>query len=442
MTEELAYVMGLFVGGGTISQNSFEIYLPVRNWGLGNQTNIRLISLDLATEVRHKFQVALNVVIDFDTTNSSWIITPAVMGDISNVKRVLEEYGLPTEGVLINKADLSTLKGSIEPYYAEYFISGICDTKGSVADSHRRFNNSAPTISIEIPGSSKNFAFVMQLCSWLHELGAYADQILYNHPCQHSPSNPYYSGWKKGFKIRFLAKEFLESKSFSLRAKAAHAGQLASHQEVEEQGPCENRILRVPKPVCIHSDIHSADLPESVRSKLFFHYFHVCALLRCPYAPIRELTRIARDYKGLISVLPLMEKGEEREIRDSFLRLRELYFNESSISSVTCSVDSIMNRDSLQIYPKLGEAIAYLFSPSLNGNRHVGSMDSIIDDNRRMSIEMTMSSLDGAPLLLTNSLNERGAIISSIRSEFNQSLIDQVIDIDGLYVKVNDNFVL
>ena len=272
MTEKVAYVLGLLIGGGTISDNSFEVYLPVRKWGIDDPSNIRSISLDLATEVRKCFQEAFGIVIDYANTRDSWRIMPATMADITPIKRELSRYGLPTEGVLLNNADLSVLRSSISDYYAEYFISGICDTKGSVADSHRRFTSSAPTISIEIPGSTRNYLFVAQLCSWLHDLGAYADQILYNNPCQHAPANPYYAGWKKGFKIRFLAKEFLESKSFSLRAKAAHAGLLASRQEVDEQGACERRSLvgRI-KPVCIHSDIHSEELPENIRSRVFLH---------------------------------------------------------------------------------------------------------------------------------------------------------------------------
>lgn len=441
MTEQIAYVLGLLIGGGTISNSSFEVYLPVRKWGIDNNSNIRSISLDLATEVRKCFQEAFGIVIDYTNTRDSWRIMPATQIDITPIKDTLRTYGLPSEGVLLNNADLTVLRSSLSDYYAEYFISGICDTKGSVADSHRRFTSSAPTISIEIPGSTRNYLFVTQLCSWLHDLGAFADQILYNNPCQHAASNPFYRGWKKGFKIRFLAKEFLQSKSFSLRAKAAHAGALASQQEVEEQGACEGRSLqgRV-KPICIHCDIHSDELPDNIRSRLFLHYFHVCALMKCPYAPIGELRKIVHGYRRHISALPLLEKDSVRPIRRSYNHLHNLYFPASETTERYISVRSLIESEGYSIYFKLHEALAYLFSPELNGNRHVGGMEDIINDNLKESVVMTITENLGEPIMLSNPKNQRAAIVSSIASSFNQNLLDKILTIDDLEIRVDSSF--
>lgn len=441
MNEDKAYVLGLLIGGGRINNNTFEIRLPVRKWGVEDHHNIRSISLDLATEVRRRFASAFDIVIDFNITRDSWVIVPATSVDMTHIKHTLEKYGLPSEGVLLNKADISTLREHITSYEAEYFISGICDTKGSVADSHRRFSDSAPTISIEVPGSTKNYLFVTQLCSWLHDLGAYADQILYNNPCQHAPADPYYSGWKKGFKIRFLAKEFMESKSFSLRAKASHAGVLASRQSVEEQGECENRTLRGVKPVSIHYDIHSTDIPDNIRSRIFLHYFHICALMKCPYAPINELRRIVRDYRHHISVLPLLVKGTEGEMTSKYEELKRVYFNNSIVLPARVSVNSLLNSTANEIYLKLGEAIAYLFSPTLNGKRHTGSMDEIIENNRDeyVSILRTEGN-NGEPIMISNTHNQRTAIVSSIDSPFNQNLLDNIVSVDDLDIKVNETF--
>ena len=440
MTEEIAYVLGLLIGGGTISENSFEVYLPVRKWGIDNHSNIRSISLDLATEVRKRFQDAFGITVDYENTSDSWKIFPTSLVDLTPVKQVLKKYGLPTDGVLINTADLSLLRSSISSYFAEYFISGICDTKGSVADSHRRFTSSAPTISIEIPGSTENYLFVSQLCSWLHDLGAYADQILYNNPCQHSPSNPYYSNWKKGFKIRFLAKEFLESKSFSLRAKAAHAGVLASQQTVDDQGACEHRRLtgRI-KPVCIHADIHSEELPDSIRSRVFLHYFHICALMKCPYAPYNELKSIISQYRNHISVLPLLEKGEESQIMTSYEHLHNIYFPNSQTNKSHCIISSLIGNPEYELYTKLEEAIAFLFSQQLNGNRHVGDKNLIIQSHNSDSI-VVISAESGEPILLHNPSNHRAAIISTIESSFNQNLLNKIVTVNGLEINVDPLF--
>ena len=442
MTEQVAYVLGLLIGGGTISEDSFEVYLPVRKWGINDPSNIRSISLDLATEVRKCFQEAFGIVIDYAYTRDSWRIMPAVLADITPIKRELSRYGLPTDGVLMNNADLSILRSSISDYYAEYFISGICDTKGSVADSHRRFTSSAPIVSIEIPGSTRNYLFVAQFCSWLHDLGAYADQILYNNPCQHAPANPYYSGWKKGFKIRFLAKEFLESKSFSLRAKAAHAGVLASRQAVYEQGACERRGLaegRI-KPVCIHADIHSAELPENIRSRVFLHYFHICALMKCPYAPLDELKAIVKQYKRHISVLPLLEKGEDVQIRANYEHLHSVYFPNSATSESRIIVRSVLENSNFELYFKREEALAFLFSPKLNGNRHIGGMGEILNRHLTDSIVVVRTATIGEPIMLLNPSNHRAAIVSTIESSFNQNLLDRIVSVNGLEINVDPSF--
>lgn len=86
----------------------------------------------------------------------------------------------------------------------ESFLSGIFDTRASLTLSHRRFNDDAPVVSVEIAAVRRTFKFVVQLCSWLTDLGSITDQILYNHPNQHSGSDPNYTGWKKGFKLGFL----------------------------------------------------------------------------------------------------------------------------------------------------------------------------------------------------------------------------------------------
>ena len=65
-----------------------------------------------------------------------------------------------------------------------------------------------------------NFSFVVQMCAWLTDLGSVTDQIEFNHPCQQAASDPTYAGWKKGFKVRFLAKSFISTHSFAMRARA------------------------------------------------------------------------------------------------------------------------------------------------------------------------------------------------------------------------------
>lgn len=460
MTEDLAYILGLFVGGGSIGNNSFELILPFKKWGLMPNV-ITQLSLDIAIETRKKFLNCFNINIDFQNTQDSWRIVPLAPYDLNPLLTELSNLNLPTNGNLIDTVDISILKAKLNSYYAEYFLSGLCDTRGSVVPSHRRFNSGAPIVSIEIPGSTNNFIFVTQLCGWLHEMNVYADQILYNHPCQHAPSNPLYHNWKKGFKIRFLAKEFIESKSFSLKAKADQADRLARRQNVEDQGPCEKRKLNGKvKPICIHCDINSRDLPSSVRGRIFLHYSHLCAVVGCPYAPVKELQKIVKDYKNHISVLPLLIKygdcavarrmggfqgnnnKETQRALAQFKRLQQLYFPASISSRQSFTVKFLTESEMFSKYSKLGEAIAFLFSPTLNGQRHEGPQSVIINNNLSELVSVEKTNNIGEPMVLINDKNDRAAIVSTIDSDFNRKLIDKLLTVNNLDIKVDSSFKL
>ena len=222
---EKAYLLGLLVGGGEISDNTFIINLPFDKWGM-NPKNMSVIATDILTKVCDRFRNCYNFAVHYEIYPKHWVIKPVGVIDLQLLTSDLAEFGLPTQNKLINNVDLSVIKDKLNSIQVEHFLSGIFDTRASLAESHRRFTGDAPIVSIEIPGSSENFVFVVQLCSWLTSLGTITDQILYNHPCQHSPSDSDYTGWKKGFKIRFLAKSFLTTNSFAMQAKSFDAAKL------------------------------------------------------------------------------------------------------------------------------------------------------------------------------------------------------------------------
>ena len=204
-----AYILGLLVGNGTVSKDTFLIKLPFRKWGMQPE-KMNKIATDILTKICDKFQKNYNFPVSYEIGNSQWIIKPIGNPDISELITDLSELGLPQSGFLLDNVSLFVAKKKLKGVNIENFLSGIFDTRASLTKSHRRFTNEAPIVSLEIPGSTKNFDFVVSLCSWLNELGTTTDQILFNHPCQHSASDPTYKGWKKGFKIRFLVKSFLE----------------------------------------------------------------------------------------------------------------------------------------------------------------------------------------------------------------------------------------
>lgn len=431
-----AYLIGLLVGGGKVDTNTFVIDLPFKKWGM-DPKRMNIIATDILTNIRLRFNATYNFDVTYEIGNSRWLITPIAGADISPLIKDLQELNLPIGGFLLSAVDLSIAKTKLSGISVEGFLSGIFDTRASLTLSHRRFTDDAPVVSVEIPGSTKNFKFVVQLCSWLTDLGSITDQILYNHPNQHAASDPDYKGWKKGFKIRFLVKSFLAQHSFALQAKSIDVNTIEKNQKKEEQIPCYLRKLRKPSPITVHSDQNSSELPFEVRNKIFFHYHHFCAVLNCPHAPKGEIEKLIKQKNSLINFFPRLSKGSKKEMQKAFEKIQSTYFPEKEISKKKIKVSKLLGDETFGDYAGLDQGIAYLFATSLNGKRHIGSMSKILDGcTENIVLISTIGSGFNSPLLVINSSNQRAFICSSVSNKLNQEIIKRKIAAKGLIVNI------
>ena len=434
-----AYILGLLVGGGKIDKHNFIIDLPFKKWGM-DTSRMNVIAIDILTRICGYFNTTYHFSVAYEIGNSKWIIKPIDDSDFSEIIEDLAFLGLPTSGFLLAKVNLEKAKTVLRDIQIESFLSGIFDARASLTLSHRRFTDDAPVVSIEIPGSTKNFLFVVQLCSWLTELGSITDQILYNHPNQHSSSDPNYKGWKKGFKIRFLVKSFLTKHSFALQAKAIDVTNIKKTQKKDEQVPCYLRKLRKPSAVSVHIDQNSKELPLEVRNKLFFHYHHFCALLGCPYAPVEEIRKLVNNSKEYITFFPRLSKDNFYNLNLQFNSIKEIYFPESEQYEFTMTVAEAIENENLNEFIGIEQGLAYLFAKELNGKRHTGSMDAILSRNSLNLITIyTYEKRFDSPILVRNLQNNRAFICSCIGNSLNQKLISKKININGLSVSILDN---
>lgn len=439
-SSENCYLLGLILGGGEISDEAFSINLPFNKWGTDPDVAAQ-ISRDLLTRIRPIFKKIYDLDVDyFRAGGGDWIVrslTPITSEQIEKIKHDLETLGLPTSGQLIIQADLQTARQLLSGQRAELLLSGIFDARASIAESHRRFTEDAPIVSIEIPGRGNNFRLVVQLCSWLTSLGSITDQILYNHPNQHSSKDPEYGNWRKGFKIRILAKSFLEKHSFAMRSFSVGATELASNQKIANQKPCLHREIESPGIKVIHKDIDSPDLPVEVRNKMFLHYFHICAAMGCPFAPIDEVRALVSNYAKYISNFPTLLKGEYEEVLEKYNKIAVDYFSKESISSLNMKINSVMTSFHGDGYSSLKLAVAYLVDNDLRGKRTSGKAEDILNKHQNESIEVReFRALEGAPLFVANKKLKRAAIISSAVSELNQKALLNRIEIVGLDINV------
>lgn len=427
LNHDKAYILGLITGGGRLDRGNFIIELPFKKWGM-DPHKMNDIAIDILTKISKKFKNEYSMNVGYEIGNSKWIIKPVKLDNYNNLLDDLKSLNLPTSGFLLNTADLSEAKKVLSGIKAESFLSGIFDSRASITLSHRRFNSDAPVVSIEIPGSTGNFKFVVQICSWLTDLGSTTDQILYNHPNQHSSSDPYYTGWKKGFKIRFLIKSFLAKHSFALQAKSIDAKLIEKNQKREEQLGCPFRKIKKPSPISIHEEMDSSKLPQSVRNKIFFHYFHFCSELGCEHAPNKEVDNLMKEMNSLITFFPRLSKGDKEELWMNFQAILNSHFKESELKTIKISVNNLLTSSSYQGYYGLEQGLAYLCSKKLNGKRHSGPMQVILDDNRSTELELSRITKELEPIFISNPKNGRAIICSDVKSMANQKLIKSHIE--------------
>lgn len=431
-----AYILGLLVGSGKIDEHTFVIDLPFKKWGMEPE-RMNIIARDILTKICQYFNSSYSFNVTYEIGNGKWLIMPIDNSDISSLKNDLQYLGLPIGGFLLSSADLLTAKSKLTGINTASFLSGIFDTRASLTLSHRRFTDDAPVVSVEIPGSTRNFNFVVQLCAWLTDLGSTTDQILYNHPNQHSASDPDYKGWKKGFKIRFLVRSFLTQYSFALQAKSIDVIKIEKYQKKEEQISCVLRKLRTPSPVSVHIDQNSDDLPIEVRNKLFFHYHHFCAVLGCSHAPVEEIEKLVKNKNRYINFFPRLSKGTKKELLEKLKKIQSEYFPELEISAHNTKVSRLIEHEDFKSFTGMDLGIAYLFAQKLNGKRHVGSMESIVSQCYTQGLILkTIGDTFDSPLLVINPVNDRAFICSSVGNSLNQQLIKAKIRVDNLIVKL------
>ena len=223
-----------------------------------------------------------------------------------------------------------------------------------------------------------------------------------------------------------------------MRSFSLGASELATNQKILNQKPCNKREIEAPGVKVIHKDIHSIDLPNEVRDKVFLHYFHICAAMGCPFAPLEEVKSLVRDSKKYISYYPSLLKGEYREVQESFVKIITSNFPQKEPVVNTMTLEKIIAKYDGDGYGSLKLALAYLVDDKLKGKRTSGKADSIIEKHIEFKLEVNeVDSSNFAPLLIANRSLKRAAIVSSATGSSNQMALKKHIQIDGIdiYVK-------
>lgn len=444
MDTDKAYLLGLIIGGGVFgnAEDAFQIKLPYKKWGSyeANPERAGKISKDIMNKVNNMFRAIYNISVQFETSGSTWTIL--CEGDISDIRSDLEYYGIGCEGVILLNARLDKIVPDlVDDTSKRRFIAGLLDTVGSMATSHRRFTDEHQTVSFEIKGY--NYKFVCDLCQLLYSINCIPDQVNWNHPNIHCPSNSYYKQWNKGFKLRVLLDQYSQFGAFTFGSKAEAAIENRKLQQQSHSAQkCEEREIHI-NPSCVHPAENDKRLPENIRGGHYVNFKHICAVMGCEHAPYKEIESRLCEAEKYINPFPILCKDELKKIEkiifdDELLRNRN--YNASKVLVKSLADIYKDNRNAL-IYGKseqagypiaiVLQAIAYVLvdAKHLSGKRVLGGYETAIEDilshTPKVAVEIRIPDLL-TPLVITN--GSRAALVGASNPDVYKKLISYAPD--------------
>ncbi len=354
MDTDKAYLLGLIIGGGIFgnAEDVFRIRLPYKKWGsyIENPQRAGQIAGDILRKVGQMFRAVYDLSVQYEATpGGTWTIL--CEGDITEVREDLTRYGITCEGEIRGNADISRIVPElIDDNLKRRFVAGLADTIGSMAKSQRRFSDEHQILSFEIKGY--NFQFVCNLCRLLYSINCIPDQVNWNHPNIQCPSDPYYSQWNKGFKLRILLDQYARFGAFAFRTKAEASNENRRlQQQTHEAERCEDRNFHV-TPSSVHPAENDHRLPDVIRGGHYLHFRHFCTVLGCEHAPYGEMCNCFANLGDLIIPFPILCK-------DTNLRIEEIVHSDPLMAQRTYATDNVSIAFLLTIFNENADALLY-----------------------------------------------------------------------------------
>ena len=440
MNTDKAYLLGLIIGGGVFgnAEDVFRIRLPYKKWGsyLENPQRAGRIAQDILMKVGPMFRAIYNISVQYEASQSTWVIL--CEGDITPVRNDLQHYGIAYDGEIRKNANIELLiLDLVDDNLKRRFIAGLADTIGSMTKSQRRFSNEHQILSFEIAGH--NFKLVCDLCHLLYSINCIPDQVNWNHPNIHCPSDPYYTQWSKGFKLRILLDQYSRFGAFAFRTKAVSSNEnRCLQQETHEAGKCEDREIHV-TPSTVHPAENDIRLPDVIRGGHYIHFRHFCTVLGCEHAPYGAICSHFNELGTLVNPFPILTKESNLRI-DEIIHSEPLY-SQRNYTIINVSIQSLLslNRQSNETsllygnnqengYPitEILKSVAYIVAndDELNGKRPSGNYITLIE--RHLAANSSLTVEFRKPDLLTPVVlvgNGRGALIGAVNPRVYEKLI-------------------
>ena len=433
-----AYLFGVLVGGGVIHNGILQIAFPYKKWGdlKINPQRAGVISEDILKRIRPLFKDQYKIEIYFKVEKDWKIVSQEVTEELLTD---LKTVGLPIEGEFRYLANLDQLIPFLKSKpHIQSFITGLVDTVGSMVVSHRRFTKNFQIISLEFKGN--NFSLVKSVVQLLQAIGCDPDQVLWNHPNQHSGDDKYYKSWKKGFKVRVCLDDYLLKGGFFFQAKQNSAVENKKEQDAKKSA--QKTAKKISGRVPIHMDQHSDWLPEDLRGAHFIHNQHFYSFFGLKVSETLDLKKVLSHYEKYFCPFTCLTRGTINEINK--IKETEKYLRESKYSRAQFDLGNLIaahkrntstllfgncESDGFPINYVL-QGLAYVIAASTNnkikGKRVLGKyIELLIEYARKPSFKnlkiIILRPNRGTCLIIANS--KFGALVGYVNDAFNKSLI-------------------
>jgi hypothetical protein len=442
-----AYLLGLLVGGGVLHGETLQIKLPYKKWGnlAINPSRAGGIAEDILSRLNPIWSSQYDMNVSYKV-GTDWKILSNSLSD--KLKCDLKELGLPLGGELRLNADLETLY----PYlitidHKKNFITGLVDTIGSLAQSHRRFVSDFQVISFEFKGS--NFQLVKDITQILMDINCYPDQILWNHPNQHSGTCRYYKSWKKGFKVRVALDDYMLKGGFIFTSKQLSA-QENKKLQMSGDNTTEGKPFKVSGRVTLHVDEKSDWLPSQVRGGHYIHNLHFYDVLNLPIPADLNLIDYINNFQEYFCPFTCLTKGDSKEINK--IISSEDYLLKTSFVEKTLAISQLLEiykTDKNQlIYGKsqsdgfplsyILQGVAYIIAATkgerIKGKRVLGNFIGLIEENEIFKIKIKHPN-KGTCLIIHN--DKFACLVGYVNNDFNKTLINKI---DGSKVYIREPY--
>lgn len=427
-----SYLMGLLIGGGVIHGKSLQIVLPYKKWGdlQINPARAGDIAEDILKRLNPIWQSCYNMNVTYKI-GTDWKINCSSVSE--ELLTDLKNLGLPVNGELRTTAQISALAQCLKSLlHRRSFIAGLVDTIGSLAKSHRRFVNEFQIISFEFKGN--NFSLVQDVVKLLIDSECVPDQVLWNHPNQHSGQCRYYKSWKKGFKIRVALDDYMIQPSFVFKSKQSSAKE---NQELQSRNNNTSigKTSKVSGRVTIHKDQFNHWLPKNIRGFQFIHYLHFYRVFDIPINEKIDIDSYLNSFEKYFCPFTCLTKGTIEDIvgiihSESYLAGTVYTPFVSNVAHLLdmlkCKSEYAFGKTNRDGFPLnlIKQGLAYVLAATndcnIKGKRVLGDYKDILEKFSDSTITVCKPN-KGTCLLIKS--DSHAALIGYINDAFNKDLI-------------------